>query len=165
MWTAYCHSTRHHQSCLKWTPGSLPTPRRLRTDMTSSTRIASPSLAYRRTVSPGGLWVPDPVYFGYDATCSYATASNGVGAIYLRLELSLYCSTARLWQKVGITIPTCVRKYCIVCVFEYHYCINFVSLYNDCIVLHCMFMLLYTVWPLTHCIAFFPLDAAVIVLW
>ena len=56
------------------------------------------------------------VYFGYVATCSCATASNSVGAIHLRLELSLYCSTARLWQEVWITIPTCVCKCCIICV-------------------------------------------------
>jgi len=47
------------------------------------------------------------------------------------------------------------------CIYSF-VCINLVSLYNNCILLYCM--MLYIVWPLTHCIAFSSLDAAVIVL-
>jgi len=39
--------------------------------------------------SPGGHSVLSPVCFRFDATCSYATASNSVGDIYSGLE-SLY---------------------------------------------------------------------------
>ena len=42
-WTVCCHAIHHHQPCLKWTPGCFLTRRRLRTDMTSPTGIASPS--------------------------------------------------------------------------------------------------------------------------
>jgi len=61
------------------------------------------------------------------------------------------------------TIPTGVCKYCIVCVGTLpSSTLVVLILYDDCIVLHCV--LLYTVWPLTHCIAFSSLNAAVIVL-
>ena len=54
-WTACRRAIRHHQPCLKWTPGSLPTHRLPRTDKTSPTGIASPSLGWKRTASRGGL--------------------------------------------------------------------------------------------------------------
>jgi len=50
---------------------------------------SQPSLGWKRTVSPGGHSVPSSVCFGFGATCSYATASNSVGAVYIGLE-SLY---------------------------------------------------------------------------
>ena len=52
-WTACCRAIRYHQPCLNWTPGSLPTLRRPRTDRIPPTEIASLSLGWMRAQSWG----------------------------------------------------------------------------------------------------------------